>query len=73
MSAATKQTTLVDDDDIGRVTRDDDGHLRSCPVCAAEWPEWDATEDGPSPLAEHLAEFHFPEDFGLTPLRGVDR
>ena len=51
---------------IRRVTRDDDGELRSCPVCAASWPEWrNRRRDGDNPLVQHLFECHGPADFGL--------
>jgi len=70
MSADSIQTTFFDDsDEIGIATRDDDGHLRSCPACPASWSDWEP-QDGRNPLVEHLDEFHTPDDFGLSPLRG---
>lgn len=72
MSARSVQSRLSSVDvDATTVDRDDDGHLRGCPVCGAEWPDWQP-EDGRNPLVEHLDDVG-PEHFGLTPLRSGEQ
>jgi len=69
MSVQSIQSTFVELGGDGSGEIDDDGHLRSCPACGEEWPEWDP-RDGQNPLVDHLHEYHWPSDFGLSQMRG---